>query len=120
MANPKRKPKPAAKDDARSQAPSRAAQDRIAPVLVRERKGGARTALATPGALPTDLVPGELLGYPRPNGGIDWYLLIDKLRWWNGSSWQSSATIQRAKASELTDDELPKFRRKWLKKTGWL
>ncbi len=70
--------------------------------------------------LPTDVVPGEFILVPDGEGGLLWYVICDKSRFWDQGRWKIGFTFSRFDPSQMTERQIYENRRKMLQWGGWI
>ncbi len=83
-------------------------------------KGKRLKRIEPPREMPTDLVPGEFLMIPNPQGRSQWYVYCDKQRFWSGGQWHLTGTIVPFDPTTMTEKQIYQLRRKLLKLCGWI
>jgi hypothetical protein len=80
---------------------------------------GKKIGTLTASNLPDDVAPGEFVNFSH--GGVStWFVFSNKQRFWNGSSWQLSGSIQAFDPNQMTEQEIYELRRRILFKEGYI
>ncbi len=91
------------------------------PARVMLLKDGVRTPFFGPTSWPADIALGatvQIVSSTSP-WQIDYYMVVDKGRWWDVNQWKPQDTIAMATQSDLQDENIAEFRRRVLRSRGW-
>lgn len=82
--------------------------------------GTAAVELSAPASLPSDIVPGEIVQWPKTSGGLEIFVVTDKSRSWDNGVWAMYLTLAIVEVADIDDAAIAGTRRKLLQGRGWL